>query len=76
MVYWIYKDARDEWRWYLKSVDGEKIADSGKGYKHKYDCQHALDRVKDSANTPVYTHPKEEESSIRRIMRPLRGGQE
>ena len=46
MVYWIYKDARDEWRWYLKSVDGEKIADSGKGYKHKYDCQHALDRVK------------------------------
>ena len=39
MVYWIYKDARDEWRWYLKSVDGEKIADSGKGYKHKYDCE-------------------------------------
>ena len=74
MVYWIYKDERDEWRWYLKTVDGDKLADSGKGYKDKNDCEHALARVKGSANTPVYTHPKEEESCIRRIMRPLRGG--
>jgi len=76
MVYWVYKDERDEWRWHLKSVDGDKIADSGHGYKNKYECEHALNRVKGSANTPVYTYSKEEESCIRRIMRPLRGSQE
>ena len=67
MVYWIYKDSRDEWRWYLKSVDGDKIADSGKGYKTKYDCEHGLRLVKGSANTPVYTHPQSEscESDVR-----------
>ena len=58
MIYWIYKDSKDDWRWFLKSVDGEQIADSGKGYKEKYDCERSLNLVKGSADVPVYTQPE------------------
>lgn len=77
MVYWIYKDERDEWRWYLKSVDGDKIADSGKSYKDKYDCEHDVNLVKGSANTPVYTLAEEQRFRIGRSVGPfgVSGGQ-
>ena len=53
MNYYIYKDASDEWRWRLKSVNGNVLADSGEGYKNKQDCRDAIDSVKASANAPV-----------------------
>ena len=40
MVYWIYRDAIGEWRWYLKYENRNKIADSGEGYQSKAHCEH------------------------------------
>jgi len=73
MIYWIYKDARDEWRWYLKSVDGDKIADSARGYKEQYDCKRGLNLVRDSANVPVYTLVEESEFGVKGSMRRFGG---
>lgn len=39
MTYWIYKDHAGEWRWYLKAANGDKLADSGEGYRNKSDCE-------------------------------------
>lgn len=52
MVYEIFKDKAGEWRWHLKAVNHEIIA-QGEGYKHKADCLHAIDLVKSSASAPV-----------------------
>jgi uncharacterized protein len=53
MKYCTYKDAKGEWRWRLKSKNGNTIADSGEGYKNKKDCEDAIDLVKGSADAPV-----------------------
>jgi uncharacterized protein YegP (UPF0339 family) len=63
MIYWIYKDSKDDWRWFLKTIDGEPIAESGKGYKAKYDCERGLNLARGSANAPVYTQPESIEGS-------------
>jgi uncharacterized protein len=55
MVYWIYRDAIGEWRWYLKYENRNKIADSGEGYKSKADCEHGINLVKGSTDAPVYS---------------------
>ena len=55
MKYHLYKDARGEWRWYLIASNGNKIANSGEGYKNKSDCEHAITLVKASATAPVIT---------------------
>ncbi len=34
----IYKDAKKEWRWQMKSTNGRIIADSGEGYKKFHNC--------------------------------------
>jgi len=53
MNYIIYKDKTGEWRWYLKAANGNKIADSGEGYKNKKDCLDAIELVKGSENVEV-----------------------
>ncbi len=30
-----YKDASDEWRWRLRHINGEIVADSSEGYKNE-----------------------------------------
>jgi uncharacterized protein YegP (UPF0339 family) len=52
MKYCIYKDAKGEWRWYLQAVNGDKLANSGEGYKNKQDCLDAIRRVKNSGDAP------------------------
>ena len=54
MTYWIYKDKAGEWRWYLKHDNGNKLADSGEGYKSKSDCEAGINLVKGSKDAPVY----------------------
>ena len=54
MVYWMYRDANNQWRWRLVAANNRIIANSGEGYFNKADCQHAIDLVKGSAVAPVY----------------------
>jgi uncharacterized protein YegP (UPF0339 family) len=54
MAYYVYKDARSQWRWRLKASNGRIIADSGEGYYNKQDCLSAISLVQGSANAPVY----------------------
>jgi uncharacterized protein YegP (UPF0339 family) len=48
-----YKDKAGEWRWYLRAVNGKRLADSGEGYKNKKDCLDAIDLVKGSKDAKV-----------------------
>jgi len=52
-AYWVYEDAAGEWRWQLKASNDRIIAGSGEGYRHKHDCLHAIELVKDSKDAPV-----------------------
>jgi len=50
----IYKDAAKEYRWRYQASNTKVIADSGEGYKNKADCQHGIDLVKASYNSPIW----------------------
>lgn len=54
MTYYVYKDANNQWRWYLKAANDRKIANSGEGYYNKADCLSAIELVKGSKDAPVY----------------------
>ena len=49
LTFEVYKDVKGEFRWRLKATNGEKIADSGEGYKAKADCLHGIDLIKEGA---------------------------
>ncbi len=51
--YQIYKDTDGLYRWRYKHSNGNIIADSGESYHNKTDCQHGINIMKASANTPV-----------------------
>ena len=42
----LYKDARGEFRWRLKSGNGQTIATGGEGYTSKAGAQNGIDAVK------------------------------
>lgn len=46
MYFEIYKDARGEFRWRLKSGNHQVIATGGEGYSTKQACQKGIDAVK------------------------------
>ncbi len=54
MAYYVYRDAANQWRWYLAAANNRKIANSGESYYNKSDCLSAIALVKGSASTPVY----------------------
>ncbi len=54
MVYFMYKDRSNQWRWRLVAANHRIIADSGESYWNKNDCLAAINLVKGSANAPVY----------------------
>ena len=49
LTFEMFKDAKGEYRWRLKSANGKSIADSGEGYKAKADCLHGIDLIKEGA---------------------------
>ena len=53
MNFHVYKDNAGEWRWHLKSANGQIIADSGEGYVNKQDCLNGINLVKESISSPV-----------------------
>lgn len=54
MVFWIYEDANNQWRWRLLAENNRIVADSGESYINKTDCLHGIDLVKGSTDAPVY----------------------
>ena len=44
-VFDVYKDARGEWRWRLKAVNGQVIATGGESYKEKRSCEDGIASV-------------------------------
>lgn len=53
MIYYIYRDAQSQWRWYLQAANNRKLANSGEGYFNKQDCIHAINLVAGSGGTPI-----------------------
>jgi uncharacterized protein YegP (UPF0339 family) len=53
MKFYVYKDTKGEYRWYLEAENHKKIADSGEGYKSKQHCLEAINLVKGSAEAAV-----------------------
>lgn len=53
MTYYIAKDNRAQWRWYLKAADNQIIATSGEGYDSKDDCLNAVKLVTKSSSAPI-----------------------
>ena len=49
MRFEIYKDAGGDWRWRLRTLNGNVIADSAEGYERRADCEHGIELVKGSA---------------------------
>lgn len=54
MHYQMYRDVSGQWRWYLQSANGKKVADSGEAYHNEADCFHAIGLVKGSSQAPIY----------------------
>lgn len=53
MVYVMYRDAKNEWRWRLFSANNKIIAVSSEGYVNKADCRHSIDLVKSSTGAAI-----------------------
>lgn len=49
----VFKDAKGEWRWRLRSGNNKIIATSGEGYKNKADCTAGLDLARNSFDCPL-----------------------
>jgi uncharacterized protein YegP (UPF0339 family) len=50
----VYVDTAGEYRWYLVSPNGKKLADSGEGYQDIRNCMHAIGIIKaHAAKAPV-----------------------
>ncbi|MBV9077390.1 MAG: DUF1508 domain-containing protein [Methylobacteriaceae bacterium] len=46
MRFELYKDHAGDWRWRLRTTNGDVIADSAEGYRHRGDCEHGIALVK------------------------------
>lgn len=46
----LYVDTKREYRWHFKANNGQKIADSGEGYKNLSDCEKAIGFIKVNAS--------------------------
>lgn len=55
MVFIVYVDRANQWRWYLRAANGRKIADSGEGYLNYQDCLGGIQLVKLAHSAPVQT---------------------
>lgn len=52
--YWLYRDNQNKWRWTYHAKNGEAISVSSESYNRRADCQHGIDLMKASTNSPVW----------------------
>lgn len=53
MVFHIYQDIRNEWRWYLATANGDKLATAAQAYKRRGDCVLAIKHMRDAVEAPM-----------------------
>jgi uncharacterized protein YegP (UPF0339 family) len=53
MVFHIYQDIRNEWRWYLAAGNGSKLAAATEGYVRRGDCVQAIKRMREAVDAPM-----------------------
>jgi uncharacterized protein YegP (UPF0339 family) len=53
MIFHLYQDIRNEWRWYLAAPNGIKLAAATQGYVRRGDCVQAIKRMKEATNAPL-----------------------
>lgn len=49
MRFELYRDHKAEWRWRLRTPNGNVVADSAEGYLHRQDCERGIEIVKQAA---------------------------
>jgi uncharacterized protein YegP (UPF0339 family) len=58
MVFHLYQDVAGNWRWYLATAAGQKLAVSPVGYARRMDCLSAIHRLRaEAADAPLMTDP-------------------
>jgi uncharacterized protein YegP (UPF0339 family) len=55
LTFEMYQDAAGQYRWRLKSANGNVLAVPGQGYVAKADCKHAIDSIKENAASTKQT---------------------
>jgi len=55
MKFYIFQDAKKEWRWHLKARNGRIVAVSGEGYKRKVTMYKSMDAILVAFITDNYT---------------------
>lgn len=53
MVYQVFRDTVNHWRWRLRAGNNRIVATSGEGYFNKADCYAAIRLVKGSSAVPI-----------------------
>ncbi len=53
LIFHIYRDAVNQYRWRLLAANGRTIANSGEGYYNRQDCVHAINLVASSNGAPI-----------------------
>jgi uncharacterized protein YegP (UPF0339 family) len=53
MIYWVRRDAGNQWRWRLRAANRRVIAESGESYHNRDDCLAAIALVKGSGQAPT-----------------------
>ena len=53
MRFEMYKGHDGQWRWRLRTTNGNVVADSAEGYEHRHDCERGIDIVKASKDATV-----------------------
>ena len=56
----IFRDLKDGYRWRLSSPTGETLEYSERGHRHKDECEHDVNRLKDDR----YPHAKMHDATI------------
>ena len=52
--YYLYKDARGEWRWTYHGKNGEEIAVSSESYRRRIDANRSIEIMKSSTNSEIW----------------------
>lgn len=53
MRFELYRDHMSDWRWRLRTANGNVVADSAEGYSRREDCEHGIALVKSASNAAV-----------------------
>jgi uncharacterized protein YegP (UPF0339 family) len=48
MIFELYTDASNQWRWRLRTPNGNIVADSAEAYHNKADCHRGIELVQSS----------------------------